>query len=63
MQLLEKDCEKLDLKRVDQNSDGLEAAFEIEFKNSSQVNKTLKVVNKLGKSAEVSLIDQSGIVV
>jgi uncharacterized membrane protein YhiD involved in acid resistance len=63
IQLLQKDCLKLDLKRVDQNKDVLEAAFEVEFKSAAQVSKILKVIDKLGKSVEVSLVDQNGIVV
>lgn len=60
---LQKNCDKIDLKRVDQNKDILEVAFEIEFKNSKQVNKTLETINKFDKSVEISLIDQTGIVV
>ena len=56
-------CSKIDLKRVDQNKDVLEVAFEVEFKDSSQVNKALKAVKGLSKTAEVTLIDQTGIVV
>ena len=56
-------CQKIDLKRVDQNNKFLEVAFEVEFKNSGQVNQALKAIKKMSKTAEVTLIDQTGIVV
>ena len=56
-------CSKIDLKRVDQDKDVLEVAFEVEFKDNVQVNKALKTVRGLSKTAEVTLIDQTGIVV
>ena len=61
--LIKDDCEKLDLRRVDQSKGSFEVAFEVEFKNASQVQTTLKTLKKLGSSTEVSLIDQTGIVV
>ena len=61
--LIKDHCLKLDLRRVDVNRDGLEVAFEVEFKNASQVSQTIKALKKLGPSTEVSLIDQTGIVV
>ena len=56
-------CKKIDLKRVDQDKNILEVAFEVEFKDQSQVNKVLREIKSLSKSAEVTLIDQAGIVV
>lgn len=61
--LIQGTCEKLDLRRVDQNKDSFEVAFEVEFKNSNQVQKALRALGKLGSSTEISLIDQTGIVV
>lgn len=61
--LLEGVCEKLDLRRVDQGKEVLEIAFEVEFKNAKQVNKALNKLKKLGSTTEISLIDQTGIVV
>ncbi len=61
--LLKDNCEKLDLRRVDQSKDGFELAFEVEFKNASQVQKAITTLQKLGSSTEISLIDQTGIVV
>jgi len=61
--LLKDTCLKLDLKRVDQGKEVLEIAFEAEFKDAKQVNKALAKLKKLGSTAEISLIDQSGIVV
>lgn len=61
--LLQDTCEKLDLRRVDQSKESLEVAFEVEFKDARQVSKTLKVLQKLGSTTEISLIDQTGIVV
>lgn len=56
-------CKKIDLKRVDQNKDVLEAAFEVEFKDDREVSRALKAIKSLSKTAEVTLIDQAGIVV
>ena len=61
--VLKKYCHSLDLKRVEQNKNELEAAFEVEFKNAEQINEMLKAIKQLGQTAEVSLIDQAGIVV
>ncbi|MFC1627008.1 DUF4956 domain-containing protein [Patescibacteria group bacterium] len=60
---LKQHCQKIDLKRVDQNKDVLEIALEVELKKIDQVDKILKEVKSLSKTAEVSLIDQTGIVV
>lgn len=54
---------KLDLKRVDDTKDGLEVVMFAEFKDSQQVEKTIKIIKKMSKKASVSLIDQTGIVV
>lgn len=61
--LLKDTCLKLDLRRVDQGKELLEIAFEVEFKDAKQVNKALGKLKKLGPTTEISLIDQTGIVV
>jgi len=60
---LKNHCAKIDLKRIDQSGDQLEASFNIEFKTIEDIDRAMAKIRSLSKMAKISLIDQSGIIV
>lgn len=63
LQLIKPYCTKIDLVRVDQSKEKTEIACYIEFNSQEDVNQILKTLKKASPQTNVTLIDQSGIVV
>ena len=53
---------KLEMKRLDENKNYLEAAFVAEFNNFNDLNKARAALHGLGDSIQISFLDQNGII-
>lgn len=54
-------CSKIDLKRFDEASQNFEVSFYLEFKNLEKMDQCLQALRKYLPSAQITLLDQSGI--
>lgn len=55
-------CKELEIKRLDENNNFLEASFLAEFGNFSDLNQARKVLNDLDDSIQITFLDYKGIV-
>ncbi|MCO6491584.1 MAG: DUF4956 domain-containing protein [Phaeodactylibacter sp.] len=55
-------CKELEMKRLDENKDFMEAAFVAEFHNFNDLNKARAALHGLDGSIQVSFLDQNGII-
>jgi len=55
-------CKELELKRVDENKNILEASFLVEFNNFEDLTQARKALHKLDDSIQTSFMDYKGIV-
>ncbi|MCO6487384.1 MAG: hypothetical protein J5I98_03150, partial [Phaeodactylibacter sp.] len=54
-------CKELEMKRLDENKNYMEAAFVAEFNNFSDLNKARSALHGLDDSIQISFLDQNGI--
>lgn len=55
-------CKELEMKRLDENKNFIEAAFVAEFNNFNDMNKARAALHGLDDSIQVSFLDQNGII-
>ncbi|MCO6477751.1 MAG: hypothetical protein J5I94_14060, partial [Phaeodactylibacter sp.] len=55
-------CKELEMKRLDENKNYMEAAFVAEFNNFSDLNKARSALHGLDDSLQISFLDQNGII-
>jgi uncharacterized membrane protein YhiD involved in acid resistance len=61
VEILKKNALRLDLKRLDESHERMEAAFKVEFSDFDAFNKTKEELHSLEDSVKVSFIDQKGL--
>ncbi len=54
-------CEGLDLKRYDETGTGLEAVFQVEYKDFAQLDQSRESLLKLGQDIRLAFVDQQGL--
>jgi len=59
--ILNKNCESVNLKRFDQLDGGLEASFLVDFDSFNKLERVKTELNSLSKSITISYLDKSGI--
>lgn len=59
--ILKKNCQKVNLKRLDENKDITEASFLIEFENIEQLNKTKNALQQLSDEVKITFLDNIGV--
>lgn len=62
VEVLKRNCLKVNMKRFDENKETLEAAFLIEFDNFEQLNKTKSELQGLSDTITISCLDNKGII-
>lgn len=55
-------CKELEMKRLDENKNYMEAAFVAEFNNFKDLNKARTALHGLDNSIQISFLDQNGII-
>ena len=55
-------CKELEMKRLDENKNYMEAAFVAEFNNFGDLNKARAALHGLDDSIQISFLDQNGII-
>ena len=60
--VLNETAEDLDIKRIDENSELIEASFLVEFKNFEQLAKTKNSLLSLSENLTVSFMDNKGVI-
>ena len=55
-------CKELEMKRLDENKNYMEAAFVAEFNNFKDLNKARSALHGLDNSIQISFLDQTGII-
>jgi len=60
--VLNKYCSVVNLKRFDETKEVLEASFFVEFESFSQLNQSKSDLEKLGESVRITFLDSKGIV-
>ncbi|MCB9297030.1 MAG: DUF4956 domain-containing protein [Lewinellaceae bacterium] len=55
-------CKELEMKRLDENKNYMEAAFVAEFNNFNDLNKARSALHGLDDSIQISFLDQNGII-
>lgn len=55
-------CKELEMKRLDENKNYLEAAFVAQFNNFTDLNKARTALHGLDDSIQISFLDQNGII-
>ncbi len=60
VQILERHCAAVNLKRFDEDGETLEAAFEVSYENFDQVNQTRAALQAAGEGIRVSFLDNRG---
>ena len=55
-------CKELEMKRLDENKNYMEAAFVAEFRNFNDLNKARSALHGLDDSIQISFLDQNGII-
>jgi hypothetical protein len=58
--ILKKYCDEVDLKRLDETKETLEASFMVESQNFTQLNKAKGELQKLNDSINITLLDNKG---
>lgn len=62
IEILDKYCAVVNLKRFDETREMLEASFFVEYENFSQLNQSKSDLEKLGESMRITFLDSKGIV-
>ena len=60
--VLENNCIYVDLKRIDETIDSIEASFTIELKNISQLDEMKTALKKLDDKIKITLLDNRGLI-
>ena len=60
--ILDKYCEMVDLRRLDETSDSLEISFFIEVKNISQINHIKETLHTLSNNIKITFLDNKGLI-
>ncbi|MCB0599343.1 MAG: hypothetical protein KDD28_35055, partial [Phaeodactylibacter sp.] len=55
-------CKELEMKRLDENKNYMEAAFVAEFRNFKDLNNARSALHGLNDSIQISFLDQNGII-
>jgi len=55
-------CKELELKRLDENKDFMEASFLVEFNNFNDLNEARNALHKIDDSIQINFLDQKGII-
>lgn len=55
-------CKGLELKRLDENKDFMEASFLVEFTNFNDLNNARTALHKIDNSIQLNFLDQKGII-
>ena len=55
-------CKDLELKRLDENGDFMEASFLVEFNNFKDLNQARDALHKIDNSIQINFLDQNGII-
>jgi uncharacterized membrane protein YhiD involved in acid resistance len=55
-------CKGLELKRLDENKDFMEASFLVEFANFNSLNEARNALHKIDDSIQINFLDQKGII-
>lgn len=55
-------CKALELKRLDETKDFMEASFLVEFKNFNDLNEARGALHKINDSIQINFLDQKGII-
>lgn len=61
LEILEKSCDAVDLRRLDETNEILEASFLIEAEDFAQLNKAKKELQKLSDTLKISFLDNKGL--
>jgi uncharacterized membrane protein YhiD involved in acid resistance len=62
IQILNKNCSAVNLKRFDESKEILEASFLVEFDNVDQLNKSKTELQELSDSIKITFLDNKGII-
>jgi uncharacterized membrane protein YhiD involved in acid resistance len=60
IEILKKNCDEVDLKRLDETKETLEASFLVESPNFTQLNKAKGELQKLNKNINITFLDNKG---
>ena len=60
IEILKNNCDEVDLKRLDETKETLEASFMIESPNFNQLNKAKGELQKLNENINITLLDNKG---
>jgi hypothetical protein len=60
IEILKKNCDEVDLKRLDETKETLEASFLVESPNFTQLNKAKSELQKLNKNINITFLDNKG---
>ncbi len=60
--ILNKNCSAVNLKRLDESKEILEASFLVEFDNVDQLNKSKSELQELSDSVKITFLDNKGII-
>ena len=55
-------CKELEIKRLDENKNFMEASFLVEFNDISELNKTRNALRQLYDSIQMNFLDHKGII-
>ena len=55
-------CKELELKRLDENKNFMEASFLVEFNNFNDLNEARNALHKIDDSIQINFLDQKGII-
>ena len=61
LEILKKNCDAVDLRRLDETNEMLEASFLVEAEDFSQLNKAKDELQKLSKSLKITFLDNKGL--
>ena len=62
VEVLKRNCAKLNIKRFDENKEILEAAFLTEFDNFEQISKAKSELQGLSDNIKITFLDNRGII-
>lgn len=61
LELLKQHCDRVDLKRLDESQELLEASFMVEFSNFTQLNNVKATLQKIDNSLMITFLDNKGL--
>ena len=61
IEILKKNCDEIDLKRLDENNGTIEASFMVEVRSFTQLNKSKDELQKLHDDLKITFLDNKGL--